>query len=138
MGLSFAGGKFDLNKSTLPLSGFTQAMASLVKQVMHGEKTDEIMAGVLHTFNQDDFKLLKSALPGCGELFDSAIQNTSQLGQIEKAEDTSKQQYGKETVGRIQFAIRRLLKVICTSLNGIVLFIDDLQVSQQNVGILIC
>ncbi len=139
MGLSFAGGKFDLNKSTLPLSGFTQAMASLVKQIMHGEKTDEIMAGVLRTFNQDDFKLLKSALPGCGELFDSAIQNTSQMGQIEKTEDTntSKQQYGKETVGRIQFAIRRLLKVICTSLNGIVLFIDDLQVSQQNVGILI-
>lgn len=35
---------------------------------------------------------------------------------------------GKEAVMRLQYAIRRLLKVICSNLEGVVLFIDDLQV----------
>ena len=134
MGLSFAGGKFDLNNnSALPLSAFVEAMGKLIKTVMMGDKAEEIMAGVLHTFSQDDIKVLAYALPGCEDLFDSAVQNVSQRSLFTKGtEDSNKQHYGKETVSRLQFAIRRLLKVICASLNGVVLFMDDLQVSQSS------
>ena len=36
---------------------------------------------------------------------------------------------GKEAIARLQYAIRTLVKIICTHLKGVVLFIDDLQVS---------
>ena len=132
MGLIFAGGKFDLNNSALPLSAFVEAMGKLIKTVMMGDKAEEIMAGVLHTFSQDDIKVLAYALPGCEDLFDSAVHNISQRTLLKKGgEDSNTQHFGKETVLRLQFAIRRLLKIICASLNGVVLFIDDLQVSCQ-------
>ena len=126
MGLSFAGGKFDLNNSALPLSAFVEAMGKLIKTVMAGDTAEEIMDGVLDAFSQDDIKVLAYALPNCEDLFDSVVKKGIHKGST----ISSKQQYGKETVGRIQFAIRRLLKIICSSLNGVVLFIDDLQVSQ--------
>ena len=129
MGLSFASGKFDLNNSALPLSAFIEAMGKLIKKVMTGDKAEEIMAGVVHTFNQDDIKVLAYALPGCDTFFDSAtVQN--------KSKRKSLINYGKETVLRLQFAIRRLLKIICASLNGVVLFFDDLQVSRLSVYML--
>jgi len=126
MGLSFAGGKFDLNNSALPLSAFVEAMGKLIKTVMAGDTAEEIIAGVLDAFSQDEIKVLAYALPNCEDLFDSVVKKGIHKGST----ISSKQQYGKETVGRIQFAIRRLLKIICSSLNGVVLFIDDLQVSQ--------
>ena len=129
MGLSFAGGKFDLNNSALPLSAFVEAMGKLIKTVMAGDKAEEIMEGVLDAFSQEDIKVLAYALPNCEDLFDSAVKKDIHKGK-RRSTISIKQQYGKETVGRIQFAIRRLLKIICTSLNGVVLFIDDLQVSQ--------
>ena len=131
MGLSFAGGKFDLNNSALPLSAFVEAMGKLIKTVMAGDTAEEIMDGVLDAFSRDDIKVLAYALPNCEDLFDLAVKKGIHKGGISsRSIISSKQQYGKETVGRIQFAIRRLLKIICTSLNGVVLFIDDLQVSQ--------
>ena len=132
MGLSFASGKFDLNNSALPLSAFIEAMGKLIKKVMTGDKAEEIMAGVVHTFNQDDIKVLAYALPGCETFFDSAtVQDKSKRQSLmKKTEDQNKQHYGKETVLRLQFAIRRLLKIICASLHGVVLFFDDLQVSR--------
>ena len=38
---------------------------------------------------------------------------------------------GKEAILRLQYAIRRLLKIIGLAMKGIVLFIDDLQVSYK-------
>jgi hypothetical protein len=35
---------------------------------------------------------------------------------------------GKEAIARLQYAIRGLLRIMCIHLNGVVLFIDDLQV----------
>ena len=111
-------------------------MGKLIKTVMAGEKAEEIIAGVLDAFSQDEIKVLAYALPNCEDLFDSAVKKGIHKGGISRRSTISiKQQYGKETVGRIQFAIRRLLKIICTSLNGVVLFIDDLQVSQLIVCI---
>ena len=34
---------------------------------------------------------------------------------------------GKESISRMHYAVRRLLKIICSSLKAVVLFIDDLQ-----------
>jgi len=41
--------------------------------------------------------------------------------------DSLKRHSGKESISRVHYAIRRLLKVICSYLKGMVLFIDDLQ-----------
>jgi len=34
---------------------------------------------------------------------------------------------GKESISRMHYAVRRLLKIICSQFKGVVLFIDDLQ-----------
>lgn len=121
MGMTFVGGKFS-NNTSLPLSAFVDAMASLTntKIVIEGDKGKKIQNAITDTFGEEDALLLVKALPGCEKLFplqkDEAIHNqTSQLA-------------GKEAISRLQYAIRRLLKIICTHLNGLVLFIDDLQV----------
>ena len=122
MGMTFVAGKFDLNNTSLPLSAFVDAMASLTNtnKIIEGDKGKKIQNAINDTFGEEDALLLVKALPGCEKLFplqkDEAIHNqTSQLA-------------GKEAISRLQYAIRRLLKIICTQLNGLVLFIDDLQV----------
>ena len=121
MCMTFVGGKFS-NNTSLPLSAFVDAMASLTNTniVIEGDKGKKIQNAITDTFGEEDALLLVKALPGCEKLFplqkDEAIHNqTSQLA-------------GKEAISRLQYAIRRLLKIICTHLNGLVLFIDDLQV----------
>ena len=55
MGLTFAGGKFDLNKSTpLPLSAFVDAMSSLTKFIMARDDAEEIKKGIRDAFGDED------------------------------------------------------------------------------------
>ena len=121
-GLAFAGGKFDLNKNaTLPMSAFVDAMSSLARHIMDREDASEIAEEIDSAFTDTDDKLiLVSALPGCEKLLfpdNFPLQNTRRLGAIG----------GKESIMRLQYAIRRLLKVICNNIKGVVLFVDDLQ-----------
>ena len=129
MGLVFAGGKFDLNHTALPLSAFTDAMSSLAKHVMSDEgnmqKIQNDIKGA--AIGEDDLMLLARVLPGCEDLLTSSEKGAVRQKSLVEEEDISGD--GREAVRRVQYAIRRLLKVICSNLNGVVLFIDDLQVS---------
>ncbi|KAL9186731.1 hypothetical protein ACHAXT_005969 [Thalassiosira profunda] len=103
MGMTFVSGKFDVNQAALPLSAFAEAMAPDVGKI----------------FAEEDRMWLSGAMPGSDEL----------LG-IERGKRVSVSSHlsgGKEAVSRQQYAIKRLLKTVCTHLNGLVLFIDDLQ-----------
>ena len=124
MGMAFVGGKFDLNNTSLPLSAFVDAMASLTSIIIDGDKVNEIQHDINDTFGDDDALLLIRALPGCEKLF------TLQKDETDQHDDKSL--VGKEAISRLQYAIRKLLKIICTHLNGLVLFIDDLQVSEDS------
>ena len=123
MGMTFVGGKFDLNNTSLPLSAFVDAMASLTNTIIDGDKGKKIQDDINDTFGEDDASLLIRALPGCEKLF---ILHKDEAGHYH-----NKSLVGKEAISRLQYAIRSLLKIICTHLNGLVLFIDDLQVMLQ-------
>ena len=133
LGVTFVSGKFDLNNSSMPLSAFVTAMAQLTKIVISGDMIHNIQADINDTYNQEDSVLLIRALPGCEELF--PLYNDLLSDDGESAEMASKYQYrtlslvGKEAIARLQYAIRGLLRIMCIHLNGVVLFIDDLQVS---------
>ena len=140
LGVTFVSGKFDLNNSSMPLSAFVTAMAQLTKIVISGDMIHNIQADINDTYNQEDSLLLIRALPGCEELF--PLYNDLLSDDGESAELASKYQYrtlslvGKEAIARLQYAIRGLLRIMCIHLNGVVLFIDDLQVSTRSWGYL--
>ena len=119
MGTAFAGGKFDLNNAALPLSAFIDATSALTKHVIEGGMGDEIQSDINATFAEEDMILLVKALPGCEALL--PIQKDDELKKNRRLSS------GKEAVSRLQYAIRKLLKIICNNLKGAVLFIDDLQ-----------
>lgn len=123
MGINFTSGKFDLNNTSLPLSAFVDAMASLTSIIIDGDKVKEIHGDIEQSFAEDDALLLIRALPGCEKLFI--------LHKDEAEHYLDKCLVGKEAISRLQYAIRKLLNIICTHLNGLVLFIDDLQVSED-------
>jgi len=116
----------------MPLSAFVTAMAQLTKIVISGDMIHNIQADINDAYNQEDSVLLIRALPGCEELF--PLYNDLLSDDGESAEMASKYQYrtlslvGKEAIARLQYAIRGLLRIMCIHLNGVVLFIDDLQV----------
>jgi len=126
MGINFTSGKFDLNNTSLPLSAFVDAMASLTNIIIDENKVKDIQHDIHDTFGEDDALLLVRALPGCEKLFT--------LHKDENNNHNDKSLVGKEAISRLQYAIRRLLKIICTHLNGLVLFIDDLQVSEDTTS----
>lgn len=154
MGMAFGGGKFDQNDTTLPLSAFSEAMTSLAKQVLTSEHRERTVNDIQGEFGADDLTLLSDALPKCGELLgrqysrgstpkmERAGSNMWRTGgprisiskKVEGAnlggQTKDLGQTGKELITRQQFAIGRLLKIICTNLGGVVLFIDDLQVRE--------
>ena len=142
MGVSFAAGKFDLNKSSAShLSAFADAMSSLTKQVMSGSEAQTIRYAIRDVLTDDDMACLVNVMPGCKELFradrseqirrargrSSAIGLTKSTLDAYNVRPPSLNSVGKAAVKKIQYAIRMLLKVICSNLKGVVLFIDDLQ-----------
>lgn len=124
MGLTFISGKFDLNNTALPMSAFCDAMASLTKAIVEQGKEllDSIQHDLSNSFSENDIILLFRTLPGCQRLF-STIPNTFNT----EDGDAHNRIVGKDAVARLQYAIRRLLKIVCTHLMGVVLFLDDLQ-----------
>lgn len=117
MGIVFASGKFDLNNTALPLSAFSDAMTSITKQL--GDARVGIESDIKQAFDEEDMMHVVKALPGCKELF--PVDKTTIVNQRSAAS-------GKDAIASLQYAIRRLLKIVCTHLKGVVLFIDDLQV----------
>ena len=87
-------------------------------------KKTRIHDDITGTFGEGDLTLLVRALPGCERLF--PLHNEV-CGNGNKETMASVSVVGKEAVSRLQYTIRRLLKIICTHLDGVVLFIDDMQ-----------
>lgn len=125
MGIVFASGKFDLNKSSaLPFSAFSAAMSSLIKQVIMSKHADAIKGSIMSYLKADDMARLIDVMPGCSELF-TFKENHDSLLPVNRHRVSIRA--GKHVVQRLQYSIRLLLKAICTHLKGVVIFIDDLQ-----------
>lgn len=137
MAMTFVSGKFDLNNTALPLSAFMEAMTSLTKIINEGDKRQNIQKDINESISEDDTTLIVRALPGCEKLFSMhkryAVQKqASQFGSVVMGKESRRQStslVGKEAIIRLQYAIRGLLKIISSHLGGLVLFIDDLQVT---------
>eukprot|EP00984_Skeletonema_dohrnii_P002038 scaffold682_cov105-Skeletonema_dohrnii-CCMP3373.AAC.8 len=131
-GYIFASGKFE-DKFHRPLSAFSDAMTCLAKYItVEHNKIGELPRGgpsiatlirkkIQDEFDEEDVDQLRGVLPGCAgapALFRNA--SSSNLGSINLLG-------GKESIAQMHYAVRRLLKIICSQLKGVVLLIDDLQ-----------
>eukprot|EP00984_Skeletonema_dohrnii_P010831 scaffold4246_cov76-Skeletonema_dohrnii-CCMP3373.AAC.4 len=152
-GYIFASGKFE-HKLLRPLSAFSDAMTCLAKCItVENNKKGGLLPSsggqsiaalirdkIQKEFDGEDVEQLRRVLPGCAELLGarrhslfcpSSVANAtvplrrgsgSRLGSF-----SLNLLGGKESISRMHFAVRRLLKIICSQFKGVVLFIDDLQ-----------
>lgn len=112
LGITFAGGKFDQNHVALPLSAFVDAMACLTGVIMTKTiEAEKIKSDIKDSFVKEDMMLLIRALPDCEVLFPPLKKKHSN--------DEADIIGGKDAVLRLQYAIRRLLQIICSNLNGV-------------------
>ena len=141
-GCAFASGKFD-EKLSRPLSAFSDAMTSLAKHIAVGSNEKRGLSPAKLTrdkirdeFNEEDVEHLRRVLPGCAKVLGlvAVPQNRrpSMAAALSKSSSVSKLgslslPAGKESIAQMHYAIRRLLKIICSNLKGTILFIDDLQ-----------
>eukprot|EP00984_Skeletonema_dohrnii_P006051 scaffold2140_cov74-Skeletonema_dohrnii-CCMP3373.AAC.1 len=100
---------------------------------------------IQNEFEEEDVEQLRRVLPGCAELLGMGSRRPSllspssyadkvalfrsapQLGGTKRRLRVSLTLVGKESIARMHYAVRRLLKIICSQLKGVVLLIDDLQ-----------
>ena len=146
-GYAFAKGKFD-QKLQHPLSAFSDAMTNLRRHIQKSDCTALIQEEIQNEFDGERREQLCRVLPGCAELFGpsidrrrssaSAILSLAQIGRDDMSCSTANSSrrnsvsvIGKEAVSRTHYAVRRLLKIICSHLKGVILFIDDLQWSDK-------
>ena len=146
-GIIFAMGKFDLNSyCQVPYSAFGQALADLSKQVaamMDNEKKKKIKLDIQNVLGNEDMEIIATSLPGCESFFSLIVgeghkrrrsSNASSVGSVGSSssihdqDQTTPSSTGREAINRLHYAIRRLMKAICSNLEeGCVIFIDDLQ-----------
>ena len=133
MGIAFAGGKLDQNTS-VPLSALADAFSSLTRYVMAHKNAQKIKDDIKTSLGEEGMRTISSAMSGCRDLL--SLGNEEGEGQrISSRRRRSSMNIGAgkaealSLVSRFQYAIRRYLKAICSNLKGVVLFIDDLQVS---------
>jgi len=141
LGLTFAKGKFDLNNSSMPLSAFVDAMVSLTNSVIGKDQGYKIQHDINEAFSEGDRLLLARALPGSEGLFplqqEEIYRRRASLTDYRSSETIAYHQYqtlqcqGKVAIARLHYKIGKLLQIICTYLQGVVLFIDDLQWSDK-------
>lgn len=91
----------------------------------------EIKSDIQAELGCDEMAVISNAMQGCDDLFTleddcqrkSTMLNTSMRGLVEGGDIP----IGKESVNRMQYAIRRLMKVVCSNLkNGVVMFIGKM------------
>ena len=116
------GGKFDQNKNAIPFSAVAQALAELADHVLTSKHADAIKTNIKKELGEDVMHLIGSIAPGCWDLF-GTTPNTVQAPGVLGG--------GMSAVSRLQFAIGRLVKIICTRLK-VVVFIDDLQWADES------
>ncbi|KAK1740440.1 putative AAA ATPase, partial [Skeletonema marinoi] len=97
---------------------------------------------IQNEFDKDDLEQLRRVLPECAEILGTrrtSLFCSSSQAQADKAafcrggsgsrlgSFSLNLLGGKESISRMHFAVRRLLKIVCSHFKGVVLFIDDLQ-----------
>jgi len=150
-GYIFASGKFE-DKLLRPLSAFSDAMTCLAKciTVEHNKKGGLSSGGssiatlirdkIQNEFDAEDVEQLRRVFPGSAELLGARRPSLfcpsshadaapllrggsgSRLGSF-----NFNLLVGKESISQMHYAVRRLLKIVCSHFKGVVLFIDDLQ-----------
>lgn len=112
-------------------------MAQLTKQIMVKEDGGDILQNIVSNINEQfaerEQTLLVQTMPGCADLFImlDISQRRTELSRRESTEIESSSAVGKGAASKLQYAIKRLLRIICTHVRGVVLFIDDLQWSDS-------
>lgn len=86
---------------------------------MASENVSQILAAINDTLGEEDMQLIGQAMQGCKVLFSVRLVDNGRDSLIKLGG-------GKEAVSRMQYAIRRLMKAICSHLR-VLIFIDDLQ-----------
>ena len=103
-GIAFVRGKFDLNNNALPYSAFADALSGLAKHVMHQKNVEKIKAEIREALGEDDMAVISNAMQGCEDFFTLDYSHKSKSTRFNKTG-------GKEAVNRMQYAVRRLIKV---------------------------
>ena len=112
-------------------------MAQLTKQIMAKEDSGDILQNIVsdinEQFTEQEQTLLVQTMPGCADLFImlNISQRRTELSRRDSTEIESSSAVGKGAASKLQYAIKRLLRIICTHVRGVVLFIDDLQWSDS-------
>eukprot|EP00577_Skeletonema_sp_RCC1716_P007083 CAMPEP_0113418348 /NCGR_PEP_ID=MMETSP0013_2-20120614/26158_1 /TAXON_ID=2843 ORGANISM="Skeletonema costatum, Strain 1716" /NCGR_SAMPLE_ID=MMETSP0013_2 /ASSEMBLY_ACC=CAM_ASM_000158 /LENGTH=559 /DNA_ID=CAMNT_0000305577 /DNA_START=97 /DNA_END=1772 /DNA_ORIENTATION=- /assembly_acc=CAM_ASM_000158 len=101
---------------------------------------------IQNEFDDEDVEQLRRVFPGCAELLGTrrtSLFCPSSQAQADKAalcrggsgsrlgSFSLNLLGGKESISRMHYAVRRLLKIVCSHFKGVVLFIDDLQWSDS-------
>eukprot|EP00985_Skeletonema_marinoi_P019437 scaffold11145_cov104-Skeletonema_marinoi.AAC.2 len=152
-GCIFASGKLE-DKLHSPLSAFSDAILPSMYIAVEHNKMGELSSGrlsistmirkeSLNEFDNEDVEQLRRVLPGCAELLGTRRHSLvcppskadaaplvrsgsgSKLGDVKRR--MSLTLAGKESIAQMHYAVRRFLKIVCSQLKGVVLFIDDLQ-----------
>ena len=112
-------------------------MAQLTKQITVKEDGGDILQNIVsdinEQFTEQEQTLLVQTMPGCADLFIvlDISQRRTELSRRDSTEIESSSAVGKGAASKLQYAIKRLLRIICTHVRGVVLFIDDLQWSDS-------
>lgn len=98
-----------------------------------GDILQNIVSNINEQFAEREQTLLVQTMPGCADLFImlDISQRRTELSRRESTEIESSSAVGKGAASKLQYAIKRLLRIICTHVRGVVLFIDDLQWSDS-------
>ena len=124
-----------LNRTPLPFSAFVDAMVSLTHYIIEKKKMHMIQSDINVALDEGERMLLVRALPGCENLFPLQQKIIYHKRASRSSSITAEEQYetlkhmGKEAIARLHHKIKKLLQIICKHLDGLVLFIDDLQFS---------
>lgn len=98
-----------------------------------------IQHDINESLEEGDQMFLARALPGCENLFPLQQEKIyhKRASRPSNKETIAQEQYetlkymGKEAIARLHYKIKKLLQIICKHLQGLVLFIDDLQWSDN-------
>lgn len=120
-GIAFVGGKFDLNSNSPPYSAISDALSVLAEHILASKSANQIKADIEEELGDENMQLVGKAMHGCRNLF-------SRSSQLSPTPPRLSFVFRNEAVQQLQYACRRLMKVICSNLKlGVILFIDDLQ-----------
>ena len=154
LGYIFAKGKFH-DTLRRPLSGFSGALTNLFWQISKCKREKKGLAAALiwdeihYEFEEDEFTQMKRFLPECVELIKSSIDNrrealmaVSSMSEAAFAGPMTVNKYdscpslgggkfissmeGRDAVSCLYGIIRRLLKIVSSRMQGLILFIDNL------------